>query len=169
MTAARPINGPNFTVPKEIKNAFDEASKYFPTAIQQFQFFDKYSRFDYETGRRETWIETVNRSVDFLRELSNSKLPPEDYERIREFILQMKAAPSMRLLAMAGEAARRQNICIYNCAFLPIDSTDSWVEALIISMSGCGVGFSVEKQYVNNLPPILRQHSSSVGIRKHLF
>ncbi|HKK48727.1 MAG TPA: ATP cone domain-containing protein, partial [Alkalispirochaeta sp.] len=51
-------------VPAEVKAAFDQADQYFPTPIQQFQFYDKYSRFDYDLGRRETWLETVQRSVD---------------------------------------------------------------------------------------------------------
>src|SRR3989339_453715 len=69
----------------------------------------------------------------------------------------MKAMPSMRLLAMAGPAARRSNIAIYNCSYLPVDSLDSFVEALTISMNGCGVGFSVESKYVENLPRVRRQ------------
>jgi ribonucleoside-diphosphate reductase alpha chain len=52
--------------------AFDEAATYFPTALQQFQFFDKYSRFNYALGRRETWVETVDRAVDFLVELTEA-------------------------------------------------------------------------------------------------
>jgi ribonucleoside-triphosphate reductase len=148
-------------IPEEIRAAFAESDKYFPTDIQRFQFFDKYSRFDYEKGRRETWIETVDRSVSFLKELSQNKLPESVYARVRSFILEMKATPSMRLLAMAGPAARRNNIAIYNCSYLPIDSVDSWVEALIISMSGCGVGFSVEKQYVDKLPTVKAQNFKS--------
>jgi ribonucleoside-diphosphate reductase alpha chain len=69
----------------------------------------------------------------------------------------MKATPSMRLLAMAGDAARRNNICIYNCSYQAIDSIDAWVEGLIISMCGCGVGFSVEKKYVDQLPVVEMQ------------
>lgn len=141
-------------VPEKIKEKFDNSAKYFPTAIQQFQFFDKYSRFNWDQLRRETWEETTDRCVAFLRELSNDKLHAKEYARIRDFMLEMKATPSMRLIAMAGEAARRQNICIYNCSFMPVDSIDAWVEALIISMSGCGVGFSVEKQFVDKLPRV---------------
>lgn len=147
-------------VPEEVKLAFLQADQYFGTQLQKFQFYDKYSRFNYDLGRRETWVETVDRSVDFLREISNNKLPEETYGRIHKNILEMKSAPSMRLLAMAGTAARRNNICIYNCSYLPVDSIDSFVEALIISMNGCGVGFSVENKYVENLPRIKRQTAS---------
>jgi ribonucleoside-diphosphate reductase alpha chain len=144
-------------VPVEVQEAFAASDSYFPTQLQKFQFYDKYSRFNYDLGRRETWIETVNRAVDYLRELSEYRLSHETYERIRAGILDMKVMPSMRLLAMAGPAARRNNIAIYNCSYMPVDSIDSFVEALIISMSGCGVGYSVEHQYVEKFPRITRQ------------
>lgn len=144
-------------VPSRVRRAFAESAEYFPTQLQQFQFFDKYSRFNYELGRRETWIETVGRAVDFLHELAGPRLEAEVYERVRRGILEMKVMPSMRLLAMAGPAARRSNITIYNCSYQPVESIDSFVEALIISMSGCGVGFSVEREYIENFPRIRRQ------------
>ncbi|MDP8908242.1 MAG: hypothetical protein M3N47_03825, partial [Chloroflexota bacterium] len=97
------------------------------------------------------------RAVDFLHELAGDRLPSETYERIRRGILEMRVMPSMRLLAMAGAAARRNNVTIYNCSYQPVESIDSFVEALLISMSGCGVGFSVESKYVENFPRIKRQ------------
>lgn len=150
MREARPI-------PVEVKKAFEASDKYFASPIQKFQFFDKYSRFNYDLGRRETWMETVDRAVSYLRELSGSAFPDSLYKRLRKGILEMKAAPSMRLLAMAGPAARRNNIGIYNCSYQGVDSIDSFVEALLISMNGCGVGFSVESRYVENLPRVKRQ------------
>ncbi|MDJ0754583.1 MAG: ATP cone domain-containing protein [Ardenticatenaceae bacterium] len=144
-------------IPPEVKEAFEVSDQYFPTQLQKFQFYDKYSRFNYDLGRRETWVETVTRAVNFLRELSDDQLDDEVYERLKRGILEMKVMPSMRLLAMAGPAARRNNVAIYNCSYLPVDSIASFVEALIISMSGCGVGFSVERQYVEKLPRIQRQ------------
>ena len=149
-------------IPDEVKKAFEASDKYFPTPIQAFQFYDKYSRFNWDLGRRETWSETVDRCVSFLKKLSQNKLEDKVYEKIRTFMLEMKATPSMRLIAMAGKAADRQNICIYNCSFLPIDSLDAWVEALIISMSGCGVGFSVESKFVDKLPEVREYHTEGV-------
>jgi ribonucleoside-triphosphate reductase (thioredoxin) len=150
-------------VPEEVKAAFDLSAEYFPTPLQQFQFFDKYSRFDYTKGRRETWVETVNRAVDFLYELGGDAFDSSVYQRIRQAILEMKVMPSMRLLAMAGPAARRSHITTYNCSYQPVDSIDAFVEALVISMSGCGVGFSVEREYVEKLPRIVRPTGKSIG------
>jgi ribonucleoside-diphosphate reductase alpha chain len=144
-------------IPETVRLAFAESDRYFPTQLQKFQFYDKYSRFNYDLGRRETWIETVDRAVDFLTELSDARLSAETYARIRGAALEMRAAPSMRLLAMAGAAARRNNIAIYNCSYQSVESIDSFVEALIISMSGCGVGFSVESKYIENFPRVRRQ------------
>ena len=153
-------------IPQDVKDAFAESDAYFPTQLQKFQFYDKYSRFNYEKGRRETWVETVNRAVDFLRDLSGNKLDAAVYNRVRDGILHMKVMPSMRLLAMAGPAAERNHVAIYNCSYLPVDSLDSFVEALIISMSGCGVGYSVERQYVEKMPRIKRQ--TGVKRPKHI-
>ena len=153
-------------VPEDVRTAFDQADQYFPTPIQKFQFFDKYSRFDYDKGRRETWIETVDRAVGFLHELVSTNtgvdLGSELYEHLRRTILQMKSMPSMRLLAMAGAPARRDNTSIYNCSYLPVESIDSFAEALLISMAGCGVGFSVESRYVENFPRVQRQRGGAV-------
>ena len=152
-------------VPPEVQQAFDDSDQYFPTQLQKFQFYDKYSRFNYEKGRRETWVETVQRAVEYLRELSENSLSESDYLRLQQGILEMKVMPSMRLLAMAGDPARRSNIAIYNCSYLPVDSIDSFVEALIISMNGCGVGFSVERQYIEQMPRIKRQ----TGVKRPVY
>src|SRR5215212_4638545 len=151
-------------IPEDVRAAFSASDQYFPTPLQKFQFFDKYSRFNYELGRRETWIETVDRAVSFMHELAGDRLPAETYERVRRGILEMKAMPSMRLLAMAGPAARRNNISIYNCSYQPVESIDSFCEALLISMSGCGVGYSVESKYVENFPRIKRQTGAGVDL-----
>lgn len=148
-------------IPDAVKAAFADADQYFPTQIQKFQFFDKYSRFDYGLGRRETWVETVDRATDFLHEIGGYHLPADQMERVHKAILEMRAMPSMRLLAMAGPAARRNNIAIYNCSYLPVDDLRSFTEALYISMSGCGVGFSVESRYVDKLPRVHLPRGSS--------
>ncbi|MBV9595606.1 MAG: recombinase [Chloroflexi bacterium] len=148
-------------VPDDVRAAFAEADRYFPTPIQKFQFFDKYSRFDYDKGRRETWIETVDRAVSFLHELVTTNtgvdLGGDTYAHLRRMILEMRSMPSMRLLAMAGAPARRDSTTIYNCSALPVDGIDAFSEALLISMAGCGVGFSVETRFVEQFPRVQRQ------------
>lgn len=102
-------------VPAEVTDAFERDKHFFATPLQQFMFYDKYSRYSWEFGRRETWLETVARVVDYLTKLSNGALGHRVYSRISEYIRDMKVMPSMRLLAMAGPAAERNSMAIYNC------------------------------------------------------
>jgi len=146
-------------IPDAVRRAFDASDEYFPSPIQKFQFFDKYSRYNYNLGRRETWVETVDRTMDFLYELAGGSVATKQYSRMRKAILEMRVMPSMRLLAMAGDATRRSNITMYNCSYLPVSDIDCFVEALIVSMCGCGVGYSVERKYVEQFPRIARQNN----------
>lgn len=144
-------------IPADVHEAFEHAEKYFPSPLQQFMYFDKYARYNWRLGRRETWIETVDRVVEYLKSLSQYMLDPDVYDRIHNAILNMDVMPSMRLLATAGEAAERNSISIYNCAFLPICDVDAFAEIMLVSMGGCGVGFSVERENVEKFPRIKRQ------------
>lgn len=87
----------------------------FQTDLQQFVFYDKYSKWQDDLGRRETWPETVQRCVEFLKELSQNKFDESLYNDIYQYILEGKVTPSMRLLASAGVQARKNNISLYNC------------------------------------------------------
>jgi ribonucleoside-triphosphate reductase len=126
----------------------------FETALQEFVFYDKYSRYNWELGRRETWDETVDRVMAYLVELSEYKLDEIQYQEIDKAIRSGKVSPSMRLMATAGDAARKNPLLLYNCSYLPVTSLDAFSEILWLSMSGVGVGYSVERQYINMLPEI---------------
>lgn len=102
-------------IPEDVKAAFAESKQYFAQPSQELVYYLNYARWSDEKGRRETWVETVDRAVDFLHELAGDRLHPGMYYDIRRGILNMEAMPSMRLLATAGEAARRDNTSIYNC------------------------------------------------------
>ncbi len=144
-------------VPADVQAAFDRDKEFFPTDLQRFMFYDKYSRYNWELGRRETWVETVDRVVDYLITLSKGVLGRSVYDRIHEAIRTMRVMPSMRLLAMAGPAAERNSASIYNCSHLPVRDVDAFAEAMLISMAGCGVGYSVERENVEQFPRIKRQ------------
>lgn len=147
----------SFDLPVASDDPYSDLDEYFPTPLQRFQFLDKYSRYRYDLGRRETWSETVDRAVDYMRWLSRDKLSEKDYKEIHHAILNLHVMPSMRLLAMAGDAAKRDEKSIMNCAYIAIDSLDALVEMLSLSMSGIGIGFSVEERYTSQLPRIKRK------------
>ncbi len=132
----------------------------FVTPVQALQFFDKYSRFSQEFGRRETWEETVARVMAFFKAQAAKRkkdLPDETWANLTSAMLNLEAMPSMRIVQMAGPALERCNIGSYNCAFLPIDSWAAFGELLYVLMQGTGCGFSVEVEYVSDLPKIKRQ------------
>ena len=131
-----------------------------PTEYQNFIYLSRYSRWLEEEGRRETWDETVNRLISFFRiHVENNlgvkdQLDTKDWGMIRNAILSLEVMPSMRSLMTAGPALERENISGYNCSYIPVDNPKSFDEILYILMNGTGVGFSVERQYVNQLPTI---------------
>lgn len=153
-------------VPDEVKQAFDADLAVFTEPSQRFNFYDKYSAYNWDLGRRETWLETVDRTVDHLRwEVEQHKpgaISEDTFTRIHDAIFNQRVMPSMRLLAMAGPAARRNSMSLYNCSYLPVKDTEAFVEALLISMAGCGVGYSVEREYVENFPRVKRQKKNQV-------
>ena len=133
---------------------------HLPTEYQSFIYLSRYSRWLEEEGRRETWDETVNRLIIFFRNhVENNlgvknQLDDKDWNMIRNSILSLEVMPSMRSLMAAGPALERENIAGYNCSYIPIDNPKSFDEILYILMNGTGVGFSVERQYINDLPTI---------------
>ena len=125
----------------------------FKSLLSEFIYVRTYSRWVEELGRREQWAETVDRYIDYLT-VERPTTPRHVLSSVRDNILSLKVLPSMRALWSAGEAARRDNTCQYNCAFIPLDSLPSFSEALHILMCGTGVGFSVERQFTDNLPVV---------------
>ena len=133
-------------------------SNFLPTEYQSFIHMSRYSRWKPEEGRRETWSETVQRLINFFADHVDRNIgvrfENSTWDRIEDAILTTSVMPSMRALMTAGEALRRENIAGYNCSYIPVDSPRSFDEVLYILMNGTGVGFSVERQYVDKLPTI---------------
>ena len=112
----------------------------------------RYARYIPELSRRETWEETVDRMVKYLK--SKNKGLDKEFKEIREAVLNLEIMPSMRLMMSAGEACERDNIAAYNCSYLAINNKRAFSEALYILMNGTGVGFSCERQEISKLPSI---------------
>ena len=133
-------------------------SNYLPTSYQEFIHLSRYSRWLPEKERRETWDETVARYFDFftehLKETVNFTLSKELRTELEQAVLGLRVMPSMRCIMTAGEALKRENIAGYNCSYVAVDRPQAFDEILYILMNGTGVGFSVERQYVSQLPTI---------------
>jgi len=114
----------------------------------RFIALSRYARWLPSESRRETWAETVAR---YMEHVVKDKAP-NDADNIGAAILNLDVMPSMRAIMTAGPALDRDNTSGYNCSYMPIDSLESFDEALFILLCGTGVGFSVERQYINKLP-----------------
>ena len=125
---------------------------------RQFISLSRYARWKDQDLRRETWNETVTRFMTFmtkhLLEHTSYNLEPDLAEELKEAILNHDVMPSMRLLMTAGEPVEMDNICAYNCSYLAINRPQAFDEVLYILMNGTGVGYSVEKEEIDQLPSI---------------
>ena len=124
--------------------------------MDQFQAFvvaRSYCKWREDLGRREHWNECVDRYYDYF----GNRFPEitgEDWEEIRISTLNREVFPSMRALMTAGDAAEVDDTCLYNCAYLPIESINSFSDVLYILCCGTGVGFSCESDMISGLPAV---------------
>ncbi|MFA6273974.1 MAG: ATP cone domain-containing protein [Candidatus Paceibacterota bacterium] len=145
------------TVPAENKKIFDESSSYFVSSYEEFIFYRTYSKWQDNLGRRETWIETVDRFMGYMKENLGKKLSEKDFNEVREGILKQDICPSMRLLWSSGEACKKTNVWAYNCSYVAPSAWQDLGEIMYILMCGAGLGFSVESETVQKFPQIRRQ------------
>lgn len=150
-------------IPQENKKVFDESSSYFVGSYEEFIFYRTYSKWQDNLGRRETWIETIDRFMDYMKENLGKKLSQKDFEDVREGILKQEVCPSMRLLWSAGEACRKSNVWAYNCSFIAPSTWQDLGEIMYILMCGAGLGFSVESETVQKFPQIRRQTNKKLA------
>jgi len=127
-------------------------TNYLPSDYQTFIATSRYARWLDDEGRRETWGETVGRFIDNI--VRPSDIDGKTINQLEDAILNLEVMPSMRALMTAGPAAERDNTCVYNCSYLPVDHPRAFDEAMFILLCGTGVGFSVERQAISKLPVV---------------
>ena len=132
-------------------------------AAAEFVYVRTYARWIEKELRRETWPETVERLIEFIKEERGDKIPQKVLRKIKEKMLAFEVMPSMRLVWAAGEAAKADNTTIYNCAFQNIDSPLAFSENLYILMCGTGYGFSVRNVQVEKLPVVPQMSPQGEG------
>ncbi|MBI3572421.1 ribonucleoside-triphosphate reductase [Candidatus Kaiserbacteria bacterium] len=144
-------------VPAEVRAKIAESSKYFQNSYQEFIFYQFYSRWNDDAGRRETWVEAIDRFMTFMRERIGEKVTEAEYAEVRDAILKRDVCPSMRLLWSAGRACRATDVTAYNCAYIAPTSWRDLSEIMYVSMCGAGCGFAVEPENVEKFPQIQKQ------------
>lgn len=128
-----------------------------PTEYQNYIHLSRYARYREDLGRRETWDETVERYVSFFKERFPNAIDIQTESLLRNSILNLEVMPSMRCLMTAGKALARDEVAGFNCSYVAIDNPRVFDEIMYVLLCGTGVGFSVERQYVNKLPEIAEQ------------
>ena len=135
-------------------------SNNLPTDYQSFIHKSRYAKYHEGLGR-ESWNDTVTRFADnIIKDL----VDPDTKSKLEQAIIGLEVMPSMRGLMTAGAAAERDNTCMYNCSYLPVDDLKAFDEAMFILLCGTGVGFSVERQFVSKLPDIPHLFDSETNI-----
>jgi ribonucleoside-diphosphate reductase alpha chain len=126
-------------------------------ALGKITVFSKYAKHNPQLQRRETWDEIVDRyQVMMIKKYPKLELAIVESAK---FIREKKILPSMRALQFAGPAMEVNNARGYNCAYLPVDSLYSFSETMFLLLGGSGVGFSVQKHHVEQLPAIKKQET----------
>jgi ribonucleoside-triphosphate reductase (thioredoxin) len=132
--------------------------------ISDITVFSKYARYWHELGRRETYEEIVarNRQMHITHLTRKGKLTPEVQERIDwayRFVADRKVFPSMRSMQFGGEAILQNNSRMFNCSFMTANTPEFFRELMFLLMSGTGVGYSVQRHHVNQLPLVTQAGS----------
>jgi ribonucleoside-diphosphate reductase alpha chain len=120
--------------------------------LSDLTVYMKYAKFNPEAQRRETWKELVDRN----KAMHLKKFPAlsKEIEDAYEYVYNRKALPSMRSMQFAGKPIEISPNRIYNCAYLPIDDWRAFGETMFLLLGGTGVGYSVQKHHVEQLPEI---------------
>ena len=120
--------------------------------LSDITVYMKYAKFNPDLQRRESWTELVDRNKNMhLKKFPNLK---EEIENAYKFVYDKKALPSMRSMQFAGKPIEISPNRIYNCAYLPIDDWRAFGETMFLLLGGTGVGYSVQKHHVDQLPEI---------------
>jgi len=145
------------SVPPKVKKLTADSKKYFKNSLGELVYYRSYSKWIEEESRRETWIETVERYMNFMKGKLGAKLKKTEYDEIQKAILNQEIMPSMRLFQFSGPAVEKTNVCAYNCSFIAPSCLQDFAEIMYLSMCGTGVGFSVESRNIQSLPQIKMQ------------
>ncbi len=120
--------------------------------LSDITVYMKYAKFNPDLQRRESWTELVDRNKNMhLKKFPNLN---EEIENAYKFVYDKKALPSMRSMQFAGKPIEISPNRIYNCAYLPIDDWRAFGETMFLLLGGTGVGYSVQKHHVDQLPEI---------------
>jgi len=119
--------------------------------------YNKYAKYLKELKRRETFEEIVSRNIG-MHQKKYPEFKKEIYNAYKG-VYEKKYLPSMRSFQFAGKPIEVNPSRMYNCAYLPIDDWRAFSEVMFLLLGGCGVGYSVQKHHIEQLPEIARPNT----------
>jgi ribonucleoside-triphosphate reductase (thioredoxin) len=124
-------------------------------AVSDYIHASKYARHVPEIQRREVYDETVAR-VELMHQKRFGHLPQlrQAITRAFDLVRDKRVLPSMRSMQFGGAAVEANNNRLYNCSASLVDRPRVFAEAMFLLLSGCGVGYSVQIEHVEKLPPL---------------
>ncbi len=135
------------------------------TELQKFIHVSKYSRWLEAEQRREiSWEETATRYLTFMKGKFGTIVPRKEWTNIEKHLMELGVGPSMRAVSQAGPALEANNIMAYNCCYVPFQDLQAVVELFYILMCGAGVGFSVEKENIEQMPVVPSWNGDGAGV-----
>jgi len=126
----------------------------------------KYARYLPDLQRRETWDEIVSRNEQ-MHIKTYPQLKGEINEIYTNYVRTRKVLPSMRSMQFGGKPVEISPNRVYNCAYMPIDSYIAFSESMFLLLGGTGVGYSVQRHHIEQLPEI--QQPNSERTRRYLI
>ena len=120
--------------------------------LSDITVYMKYAKYLPEVNRRETWEELVTRNKNM--HIKSYPALADEISSAYKMVYDKKVLPSMRSMQFGGKPIEVAPNRIYNCAFMPISHIDSFAECMFLLLGGTGVGYSVQKHHVRQLPTI---------------
>ena len=115
--------------------------------------YSKYAKYNRVLKRRENWVEIIQRNAE-MHAKRYPQIADEIFQVYADFVIPKYTFPSMRSLQFAGKAIEVTPNRIFNCAFGAASHPAVFSETMFNLLGGCGVGYSVQKHHVAQLPPI---------------
>lgn len=126
--------------------------------ISDYIFYSKYSRVKPD-GKKETWPESVSRVMEMHYEFFNGKIKDENKDAFNKAFQEAWSAyynqevlGSQRSLQYGGPQLLKNNFRSFNCSGSYCNRIEFFRELMELLLSGSGVGYSIQKVHIKQLP-----------------
>ena len=131
--------------------------------LKNLKFYDSYSKYQENIGRKETWSESVDdvMSLHYNKFINNEELSPY-IDKATSLYKDSMILASQRSLQYREQQITKHNARLFNCASTYIDRPEVFKQVLYVLLCGCGMGYSVEKRFINKLPKLKKRKDKTI-------